>query len=248
MARQFLTGIDLKNQKAINVASGTAATDAVNKAQLDSAVAGLSWHGAVRVASTTNITISAPGSTIDSVTMVSGNRFLAKDQTIGSEKGVYVWNGAAVPATRATDGVTGTLNAGAAFYVDEGTVNADTAWTLSTDDPITVGTTSLTFSKFGAGIAYTAGTGISTSALASNQIAIDTTVTVRKFSTNVGDGSSTSIAVVHNLGSLDVQVQLYEISTGATVDTDTVRTNTNTVTFTFATAPTASQYRALVQG
>ena len=37
------------------------------------------------------------------LTMVAGDRFLAKDQTTASENGIYVWNGAAVAATRAAD-------------------------------------------------------------------------------------------------------------------------------------------------
>ena len=58
--RTFLTGIFTNNQRVTGVASGSQPTDAVNLAQLQAALAGLSWHGAVRVASTTNVTLSAP--------------------------------------------------------------------------------------------------------------------------------------------------------------------------------------------
>ena len=245
MSRKIGNGLDLQNQRIQNLGTGSQPTDAVNLAQVQSLLAGLSWHGAVRVASTGNINLASPGAAIDGVTMATGNRFLAKDQTAGAENGVYVWNGATAAATRAADGVTGTLNAGAAFYVDEGTVNADTAFTVTTDDTITVGTTAIAFAKFGAGIAYTAGTGLT---LTGTQFAINTTVVARKFSTNVGDGSSTTITVSHNLGTLDVVAQLYLVSTGETVETDTVRPSTGTVAFTFATAPAAGALRAVITG
>lgn len=245
MSRKVLNGLDLNAQRIQNLGTGTAATDAVNLAQLQSALAGLSWHGAARAASTGNVSISAPGASIDGVTLAAGNRVLLKNQTTASENGIYAWNGASSALTRASDGVTNTLNAGAAFYVDEGSVNADTAWTISTDDPITVGTTAIAFAKFGAGIAYTAGAGLT---LTGTQFAIDTTVVARKFSTNVGDGSSTTITVAHNLGTLDVTAQLYLVSTGETVETDTVRSTTNAVAFSFPSAPASGAYRAVVVG
>jgi hypothetical protein len=249
MARKAaLNGLDLNGQKISNMASGSAATDAVTLGQIQNLLAGLSWHGAVRAASTANITISSPGASIDSVAMAAGNRVLLKNQTTASENGVWVWNGAAVAMTRPTDGQQGNLNAGAAFYVDEGSTNADTAWTLATDDPITVGTTALTFNKFGGGgSAYTAGSGIDTTALGTGSIVVNSTIP-RRVATNVGDGSSTSITVAHALGTLDVMAQLILVATGETVDTDTVRTNANNVQFTFPSAPAANAYRAVFVG
>jgi hypothetical protein len=245
MARKFYNGIDLQNQRLQNLGTGQAPTDAVNVAQLQSALAGLSWHGAARAASTGNVNVASPGAAIDGVTLVAGNRVLLKNQTAAAENGIYVWNGAAAAMTRAADGVTGSLNAGAAFYVDEGTVNADTAWTVSTDDPITVGTSAIAFGKFGAGIAYTAGTGL---VLSGTRFDVDTSVIARKYSTNVGDGASTTITVSHNLGTPDVIAQLYLQSTGETVETDTLRTSANAVAFTFASAPAAGAYRAVITG
>jgi hypothetical protein len=50
--------------------------------------------------------------------------------------------------------------AGIAVYVAQGTANADKAFTLTTDDPITVGTTSLTFAQFGGGAGVADVTGV----------------------------------------------------------------------------------------
>jgi hypothetical protein len=95
------------------------------------------------------------------------------------------------------------------------------------------------------GLKVIAGAGIST---AGNSVAIDTSVVVRKFAQSIGNGSLTAIPVTHGLGTLDVQVQVYDNATFETVECDTVRTSTTVVTLTFATAPATNAYRVLVQG
>lgn len=124
-----------------------AGSQLVTKAYVDDVIAGIrDPKDAVRVASTGNITISAPGATIDGITMVAGNRFLAKNQTTGSENGIYIWNGAATAATRSLDAnQDAEVTQGLSTDVVEGTVNGRTRWLLTTADPIVVGTTSLTF-------------------------------------------------------------------------------------------------------
>lgn len=70
----------------------------------------------------------------------------------------------------------------------------------------------------------------------------------KKAAANVGNGSNTSFAVNHNLGTRDVVVNVYDSSTYETVEVDVVRTNTNTVTVTFASAPSSNAYRVVVIG
>ncbi len=102
----------------------------------------------VRVASTVAINLAAPGANIDGVAMVAGDAFLEKDHGTGSSRGVYIWNGAAVPATRAAWADDGTeLTGGMLIKVQEGTVNGDTVWQLTTNGVITVGSTALAFSQ-----------------------------------------------------------------------------------------------------
>ena len=67
-----------------------------------------------------------------------------------------------------------------------------------------------------------------------------------RYAANVGDGTSTSIAITHNLSTLDVVVNVYEVSTGATVECDVARTSTTVVTLGFAVAPSSNQYRVVV--
>jgi len=70
----------------------------------------------------------------------------------------------------------------------------------------------------------------------------------KKVSANVGNGTNTSYTITHNLGTRDVQVQVYDNSTYDTVDVDVVRTDTNNVTVSFSIAPTSNAYRVVVIG
>lgn len=56
----------------------------------------------------------------------------------------------------------------------------------------------------------------------------------------------TSDIITHNLGSKNVIVQVYEISTGATVECDVVRNSTTQVTLTFAQAQTQDSLQVLI--
>jgi phage-related tail fiber protein len=137
--------------KLTNVATPTSATDAANKAYVDNLAAGIDVHPSVRVATTTNGTLATAyenGDTVDGVTLATGDRILLKNQTTGSENGIYTVNASGAP-TRATDAdASSELTAGAFVFVEEGTANADTGWILTTNNAITLGSTSLTFSKF----------------------------------------------------------------------------------------------------
>ncbi len=259
MAKKFLTGVDLASQRAINLADAAAATDAVTLQQLQAMVRGLAWKSSARAASTANVTLATPGTTIDGVTLASGDRVLLKNQTAGAENGVYVWTGSAAALTRATDAASAAQLSGATVLVTEGTTNADKAWTQTADN-VTVGTTNLVWAQFGGGgSTYTAGSGLSLIASAFAVVAgsgiiadgtstrIDTTVVVRKFAANIGDGTTTAIAITHNLGTKDVTYTIQNAATGEFVDTDMVATSTNVLTATFATAPASNAYRVVVQ-
>ena len=130
----------------VTTGTPTAGTHAANKSYVDGlVVSGVFWKQPVRVATTANVTLSGE-QTIDGV-LTSVDRILVKDQTTGSENGIYVT--AAGAWARAADADTDAeVIAGIAAWVNEGTANADSAWVLTTDDPIVVATTALTFTKF----------------------------------------------------------------------------------------------------
>jgi len=68
----------------------------------------------------------------------------------------------------------------------------------------------------------------------------------RRFKTSIGDGSNTAYTVTHGLGTLDVVVQLYDVSSGDTVYADVVRSSTTEVEITFGSAPATNDVRVLV--
>lgn len=119
------------------------------------------------------ITATANGAlSIDGFTPTVSTRVLIKDETSTNApyNGAYtvttVGSGSVkFLLTRTTDydtSGTGTneIAGGDFFLITAGTVNANTAWVQQTPLPITVGTTSLTFIQFAAGVTYTAGTGL----------------------------------------------------------------------------------------
>lgn len=264
--RKQLSGLDLANQQISNLADGTASTDAVTLQQMQSFVRGLDMKASVRAASTANVTVASAltnGSSMDGVTLATGNRVLLKNQTTPAENGIYtvVASGA---ASRTSDATTGTLSANAAVFVEEGTTQADTMWTLTTNETITVGTTALTWTQFGGGNTYTAGTNgglqVSSNAFSvllpgssglttdATGLHIDKAIVMTRYAADIGDGSTTAIAVTHSLGTRDVVVRVYDKSSNAEVDVDIVHTSTTVVTLNFAVAPTTNQYRVLVVG
>jgi len=257
MSRKFLTGLDVVNQKVVNLADGTAPTDAVNLQQLQAAIRGLSWRQSVRAVSTTNVTRATPGASMDGYTPVANDRVLLKNQTAGAENGIYVWNGASSLMVRATDSDNAAELLGATVYVEAGTVNGDKMYT-QTADAITLGTTTLTWAQLGGGVTYTAGNGLTLASTVFSVVAdtgilvsgtgvkVDPSYVVRKYAADCP--ATTTWAVVHSLATTDITYQLRVKATGEVVETDATITDANTLTFTFASAPTAAQYRVVVHG
>ena len=102
----------------------------------------------VRAATTGNINLAAPGATIDGVSMDAGTWFLAKDQAAPAENGIYLWLGAATPATRAFAADSAAGLATLRVACSGGTVNGVKAFYQDKiASAITVGTTALTFTE-----------------------------------------------------------------------------------------------------
>lgn len=304
MPSKFFTGIDLKGQRAQNAADASSATDLTTLQQVQALAAGArDIKDAVRAAATGNITLTAPGASIDGVAMAVGDRFLAHLQTTASAKGIYIWNGAAVTATRAPDmDANAEVTQGLAVTVVEGTQKgtgatqaAPITWVLTTPDPIVLGTTALTFALAGGagggGTTYTAdgnglelsgsqfaleldGTTLSKSAsglrvgsgaagaglteaagvlavgagngisVAADAIAVDTAVVTRKFAANCA-ATTNPQTFTHGLGTDDIQVEVWE---GSEKVYPGVTKGSGTAIVDFGLAPTASQFRVVIQG
>jgi len=134
------------------------ATDIVNKAYVDGLAQGLDVKLSVRAATTANITLSGT-QTIDGVALIAGDRVLVKDQTTGTENGIYVV--AAGAWARSTDADSNDeVTAGLFTFIEEGATLGDSGWVLSTDQAIVLGTTSLTFIQFSSAGTILAGAGL----------------------------------------------------------------------------------------
>jgi autotransporter-associated beta strand protein len=162
-AKTFSGGITLSAGSLTLFADPTAAMHAATKQYVDNSIMGLDTKASVKVATTANITLSAT-QTIDGVAVVAGDRVLVKNQTTGSQNGVYVV--AAGAWTRATDfdGSPATETSGAAyFFVERGDTQADSGWVLTNDGSVVVGTDVLNFTQFSGAGQITAGAALSKS-------------------------------------------------------------------------------------
>ena len=113
----------------------------------------LDYKQSVRVVTVANITLTggAPA-TVDGVNLSQSDRILVTGQTTGSQNGLYqvatVGTGSDGTWTRTNDGNdTGEIESGMIVMVTEGTVYKDTQWKLTTENPITIGTTTLVFDQ-----------------------------------------------------------------------------------------------------
>jgi hypothetical protein len=260
MANSVLSNLDFLNvTKVVNLPDHSAAQDAATKAYVDSAVEGLSWKDSCRVATQSNLNLASPGASIDGVTMVVGDRVLARAQTAPAENGIYLWNGAAVAATRALDASTSNELEQAIASVEEGTSAGSTF--RQTAINFTLGSGAVTFVAFGtvapAATETTAGIlEIATQAETDTGTDDLRAITPLKLATwsgrsrevvqAIGDGSATQYDVTHNFGSNDVKVVVRR--TAAPQDdvlVDTSRPSNNAVRINFAAAPTSNQFTVI---
>lgn len=156
--------VNINSQKLTGLADPTNLQDAATKNYVDAAITTGTNQGNARTASLSNVNIASPGATISGVTLSAGdlNKIVALfGQTNATENGLYLWNGAAVPMTRATSADTSAeVRPGMFIFVSEGTGVANNGWRLTTPDPIVLGTTALTFTQTSGAGQIDAGSGL----------------------------------------------------------------------------------------
>tara|TARA_R100001530_G_scaffold134094_1_gene108379 strand:- start:60 stop:2099 length:2040 start_codon:yes stop_codon:yes gene_type:complete len=124
-------------------------SDASTKTYTDNLIAGLKTRVICRVATTANIDLTADlqnGDTLDGITLATGNRILVKNQSTASANGIYTAV-ASGTASRDTDFDTAGEMAGQMVIIQEGSTNADTIWLNTNDSDMSLGSTSVSFSK-----------------------------------------------------------------------------------------------------
>lgn len=261
--KPVLTDLDFQNAaRILGLQQPVDPQDAATKAYVDSAVEGLAWKDSVRVATQANISLASPGATVDGVTMAANDRVLVRSQTAQAENGIYIWNGAAVPMTRAPDANTFAELEQATTTVEEGTSAGSTFRQTAVNG--TLGTTNVVFAAFGtaspaanettAGIAEVAtqgetDTGTDDTRFVSPLKLANWSGRTRRFSQTIGDGTATAFTITHNLNTQDVIVQVRQATgTFDEVIAEIERTSVNVVTVRVNAAPAANSLRVTVLG
>lgn len=151
--------------KLTNLGAPVSANDATNKGYVDAVAVGLrDFKDSVRVTTTANITLSGT-QTIDGVSVVANDRVLVKNQTLPKENGIYTCASGAWSRSSDADNSPegGEVTSGMYVYVSEGSAYGQSAWVLSTADPITLDTTDLSFVQFSGAGMIVAGAGLTKS-------------------------------------------------------------------------------------
>lgn len=232
------------------------------------------------VVSTTQFTYvanSAPTGSYSSGGTIVGLacRLLVKNEASSQNNGIYIvtaTGGASAKyvLTRATDMDSATFTGtniqkydGATAYVEAGTTNGATAWTLnsSTTGGVTPGTTTLTFAQLAGPGTVVGGTGISVSG---NTVSLTTPVTQanggtgasslatawrtsNKYAATFSTTGGSAFTVNHALGTQDVQVTLWTAaSAGSIVYADIANVDANNLTVT--TSASQTNMRIVVTG
>lgn len=147
--RSMTAALNMGAFKITNLAVPTADADGATKRYVDDRVNGIDRKASVLAATTIaggNVDLTG-AKTIDGVALSNGDRVLIKNQTDPSENGIYDVNtaGAWVRSDDADGNPEGEVTTGLFTFVESGTKNKSTGWSLATEGPITVGTTNLNF-------------------------------------------------------------------------------------------------------
>lgn len=233
----------------------TADSDAANKAYVDAARTGIDAKASVRVATTTALTgvtytattgasgrgqITNAPSTLDGVTLAANNRILIKD---GAGVAGAPANGLWVVSTlgtgsngvwdRATDFDTDAkVTAGAYVWVEEGTDNLDSAWVLTTNNPIVIGGgsgTSLTWVLFSSAGQLIAGNGLTKDGNTINVVGTTNRISVTTGAVDISASyvGQTTITTLGNVTSGTWSANAVAILYGGTGATDAATARAN---------------------
>lgn len=221
----FASGIDAGGNAILNIGNSSNSSSAIRR---DSLLAAMSSSGLLSWATLVAkdpVTTGGALPQIDGVQVVSGDRILRVGETHKVNNGLFtaVENG---EWTRVSSNSLSPLVQGSIISILSGIQNAGSGWMLTTQNPVP-GTSELTFVQFNGG-------------QRSGQ-----------FTTQIGNGSSLTFDITHNLNTLNLQSVLvrntnspYSIATGYTP----LILSVNSIRLTFASTPTTNQYTVIITG
>jgi hypothetical protein len=220
--------VDVSSAKITNVGAPTEANDAATKAYVDATKQGLDVKESVKAATTENITLEN-SQTIDGVSVVDGDRVLVKNQSTASQNGIWVvklgnWERAA--DANSSDDVT----PGMFTFVEQGTVNADSGWVLTTDSSlIMVGTDAMAFTQFSGAGSIVAGNGLTKNGSQIDAVGTAGRISVLADSIDIDGGyvGQTSITTLGTVSTGTWQGSEVEVAYGGTGATNASDARTN---------------------
>ena len=159
------------------------------------------------------VTINTNGTAgLNDGTEAGSDKILVKDEAAGANHGKYFLSdpgsaGQKWRLTRTSDAnASSEVTAGFYIFADQGTTNPNSTWVITTDDPITLNTTSLTFGKFSGAGQIVAGTGMTKTGDTLNVIG--------------GDGiTANADNIVVDFNTTNLQITANQINTIQDIDT-----------------------------
>jgi hypothetical protein len=149
-----------------NLPSPSDPGDAARKRYVDGVAQGLEIKQSSVAATTSNIDLSSTTdpTPIDGVSISNGDIILVKEQNDATENGLYVAETAANPSTwtRTEDfNEDADVASGSFTFVENGDINASTSFTVTTEDPISLGSDPITWQQFASAGEIAGGFGLS---------------------------------------------------------------------------------------
>ena len=147
IATQAANNVSISGGSVTGLGAPSGTSDAATKNYVDQAIAGLRTRIIAEVATTANVDLTADlqnGDTIDGVTLVTGDRVLVKDQSTGSQNGLYTVVSSGT-ASRDTEFDTIAELSGQMVVVNQGTANDNKIFLCTTNNTATLDSDTITF-------------------------------------------------------------------------------------------------------